>query len=210
MKTKPPSVLILSAGFSSRMGRLKANVRLHGTTFLDHILNLLPPEFPVFVVLGFQAETVRLHHPQFQGKWVENPKFSEGMVSSLKAGLKALSSSCPGVWIWPVDFPCLQVETAKLLFQASLKAPNQIVVPSYHYRRGHPVYLPKQIFFEVERLPNEAILRTILFREPNDVLYINVEDSGVLENFNTLADIQHFQQKTSPQNFPQPRLQEEG
>lgn len=202
-----PTVLILAAGFSSRMGTLKANVSLQGKTFLARILDLIPESFPIKIVLGFQGDQIRLQHLHFHGQWVENSEFARGMITSLQAGLRALDDTCPGIWIWPVDFPCLQPKTTTTLFQTALVHPEQIVVPSYQYRRGHPVYVPKTCFSMLKQLPNETILRTILFQDSHAIFYVEVEDAGVLQNLNTLSDLQRFQE-ASFDHWPTIRLQE--
>lgn len=186
----PTPFLILAAGFSSRMGQLKANVSFQQKTFLQHIISKIPDSHPLFVVLGFQSEHIQQHHPDFKGEWVQNPYYAEGMLSSVQTGLEKLPTNISGVWMWPVDFPLVQHQTLNQLLEQAQKSPEKVLVPSYQNKRGHPVYIPKSLFLEIQQLPKSLTLRTILFKNPSLVFHLNVEDSGVLQNLNTLKEIE--------------------
>jgi molybdenum cofactor cytidylyltransferase len=186
------ALLILAAGYSSRMGQAKALTCFQGKTFLEHILEKIPvPPHPstLGVVLGESAQKIQKAHPQFAGKWILNPAFSEGKNRSLQVGLSVLDPTISGVWMWPIDFPFIQKQSIEQLFSCAQETPEKVVVPSYHFQRGHPVYIPANLFPEIHQLRKSEILRTILFREPLKIHYCILEDQAVLWNINTPADL---------------------
>lgn len=178
--------LLLCAGESTRMGQPKALCRLAGETLLGRILASLRAvgiESPR-VILGAPhgSEIVAwlasrgLTAPQL----VWNPEPSDGMLSSIQCGLRALPSSVVGTLLWPVDLPLVAVSTVRCLLQADAE---RLVIPTFGARGGHPVWLPQSRFAEVLALPRRASLRELSKRQPP--LRLPVDDPEVLEDLDT-------------------------
>ena len=81
--------LILAAGKSERMGRPKLMLDFHGKTFLEHIFEEASQSAltEVKVVLGHNAERVQSQFPSLEGKWIVNPDYERGQLSSIQCGL---------------------------------------------------------------------------------------------------------------------------
>src|SRR5260370_42591372 len=92
--------IILAAGNSSRMGRIKALLPISKEeTFLDRVTRTLRDGGveEVIVVVGADAAAVReaVGRNRMPARVVENPNYENGQLSSLVAGLKAIDR--PGV-----------------------------------------------------------------------------------------------------------------
>ncbi|RLA99736.1 MAG: molybdenum cofactor cytidylyltransferase, partial [Deltaproteobacteria bacterium] len=114
------SALLLAAGESQRMGRLKQLLPLGGSTLIEVVLeNLLRSRLQeVIVVLGFGAEEIR---PRVEAKGVRvavNPRYKEGMASSLRVGLDALDPRAEGILVALADQPFIPPEVIDRLIEA--------------------------------------------------------------------------------------------
>ena len=85
--------ILLAAGESTRMGRLKALLPWRGQTLLEHQVSALRDGGAdrVIVVLGHRADELRPLVERNQGvTWTLNPDYRQGKTTSIKAGLSAL------------------------------------------------------------------------------------------------------------------------
>jgi len=97
-------VVILAAGFSSRLGRPKALVRVRGTSLLRRTLALTArfAAAPIIVVVPRGFARYRTEARGFAVNFAVNPQRALGLSSSLRRGVKAARYS-PAVLLLPVD-----------------------------------------------------------------------------------------------------------
>lgn len=96
----PCGILILAAGASRRMGLPKALLKVGGQPLLRRAVGAALKSGaggPVAVVLGAHAELLRPLLRDLSLIIVENAGWSEGMGSSLRAGVAALLKASPGL-----------------------------------------------------------------------------------------------------------------
>lgn len=174
--------LILAAGASSRMGRPKALLPLHGHTFLAELAGRLRAGgcARVRVTGGAHARQIAAACP-FAVDFVEVEDWPRGMRASLRAGLRGLPLG--PVILTHVDRPLVAPSTVRQLVTATDRSP---LVPTWHGRPGHPVRLPSWLR---ERLlwGDDVPLRAIL--EQSGARRIPVGDPTVVANVNTPADL---------------------
>lgn len=142
--------LVLAAGAGRRFGGPKALVKLDGERLVDRAVRALRDggADPVYVVSG----AVALDVPG--AVEVPNPAWSEGMGSSLRAGLAALAG-CPEVVVAAavvlVDQPGLNSDAVARLVGRTDGA-QVLAVATYGGQQGHPVILGRAHWAEVARL----------------------------------------------------------
>lgn len=176
------SAVVLAAGVSQRMGRLKPLVKLGDKTMLQHVLaNLGPSQVDeIVVVLGFQAEKII---PTLQGmscQIVVNPQYTRGMSSSIRCGLSAVNHQAQAVLIALGDQPYIPAEVVDLLLRRYREADGEIVVPTFGGRRGHPVIFGRKYWPELRALKGDVGGRELLRRHAQQVLEVEVDAEGVL------------------------------
>jgi len=138
----PVAGLLLAAGAGRRFGMPKALVRHRGRLFVEHAAAVLHEGgcVPVVVVLGAAADSVCASASLPGSSLVDNPEWTTGMGSSLRAGLSALASSdVRAVVVLPVDTPGVTASAVRRL--ADLAAPDALARATYFGRPGHPVLL---------------------------------------------------------------------
>lgn len=131
--------LVLAAGEGRRFGGPKAPVVLDGERLVDRAVRVLREGGcdPVYVVLGAWTGDVP------GADIVTNPDWSEGMGSSLRAGLDAVEADrvdIDRVVVTLVDLPGLTGEAISRL----VASPARIAQACYAGERGHPVLLGRE------------------------------------------------------------------
>ncbi|MFF9405011.1 NTP transferase domain-containing protein [Streptomyces anandii] len=134
--------LVLAAGGGRRLGgRPKALLTHRGRPLVEHAVAALRAAgcLRVHVVIGARAADVR-RLARLEGcVLVDNPRWEEGMGSSLRAGLDSLAGTgARAVLVSLVDQPGIGAEaTARV--RAAFRDETSLVSAAYEGVRGHPV-----------------------------------------------------------------------
>jgi CTP:molybdopterin cytidylyltransferase MocA len=160
--------IILAAGASRRLGRLKQLLEFGGETLLARAIRIAAEAGaePVLVILGAHAAAISASVPMDHVVTVLNAEWQEGMASSIRAGLRVLSSCAPdaqGAVILGCDQPRLSSDHVRELIQSFEAASTSTVVASvYHGVRGVPAVFPRTIFPRLLALEGDKGARAIL------------------------------------------------
>lgn len=144
------AALVLAAGGSSRLGRPKQLEPWGDTTLLGHVVARVK-EYPVdeiWVVLGEASEQI-LDTVDLAGCGVvENPEWEEGIASSLRAGLDALSqlSRVEGALIVIGDQPDIDARVVAEVVDTFDGSSALVVIPKYRYTWGNPVMVGRALW----------------------------------------------------------------
>lgn len=142
--------LLLAAGGGRRLGgRPKALLPHRGRPLVENAVRVLREGGcgTVYVVLGAAAEEVRARADLAGCVLIDNPDWSEGMGSSLRAGLEALVEAAAeggqdgggrAALVSLVDQPGIgAAAVARVL--AAHRSGDSLAAASYDGKRGHPV-----------------------------------------------------------------------
>ena len=102
------SAIVLAAGESTRMGRLKALVPWQGKTLIEYQVESLLDSgaSEVVVVVGHLADQVSAPVINNSGVIIaNNPEYRRGKAGSVKAGLARLASADSEILVLAVDQP---------------------------------------------------------------------------------------------------------
>ncbi|HEX3778884.1 MAG TPA: nucleotidyltransferase family protein [Pseudonocardiaceae bacterium] len=164
--------LLLAAGGGRRYGMPKALVELDGRLFVESAARVLREGgcAPVIVVLGAGADEVRAKADLTDCLVVENPLWTTGMGSSLRAGLAALQevaaeADLAAVAVLPVDVP--GVTSAAVRRVGAPAGPSALVRATYAGLPGHPVLIGREHWSGVyESATGDVGARDYLRRNP--------------------------------------------
>lgn len=144
------AALVLAAGGSQRLGRPKQLEPWGSDNLLEHVIRqtVAFPVDEVWVVVGANADRV-LEQTDFMGAGViENPEWEEGIASSIRAGLDALTqlSRCETALIVLGDQPNISAEVVEELLVSHRRSDSPVSVPKYRYNRGNPVAVDRSMW----------------------------------------------------------------
>ena len=131
------------------MGSHKLLLPLGGETVVERTARMAGArDRPLIVVTGWRreaVETVLAQRPDI--RFVFNPDWKGGMVTSALAGIAALPGDCAGFFLHHADMPFANEGVFDLLGRVALRRldagdPPLALVAGRHGRAGHPVYFP--------------------------------------------------------------------
>jgi molybdenum cofactor cytidylyltransferase len=146
----PIAAVILAAGGSRRLGRPKQLEPWGDTNLLGHVV-ARTSEFPVeevWVVVGYEADRILAETDLGTAGVVENPEWEEGIASSIRVGLDALTrlSRCDQALIVIGDQPAVPVEVVDALLASHAGSDKPVSVPKYRYTSGNPVLVDRLLW----------------------------------------------------------------
>ncbi len=173
------------------MGFPKPLLLLNGETFLGHAArSMLTAVERLIIVLGaHRGSVVKAVPADDRIHTVENPDYRLGQLSSMRAGLLAIAADADAAMVHLVDHPTVLPETFKRLVDRYDASEKAILVTRCGGRSGHPVLFDRSVFAELGQAPLELGARTVVKADPNRVLYVDVDDRGVLLDLDTPADL---------------------
>jgi CTP:molybdopterin cytidylyltransferase MocA len=182
--------IVLAAGRGERMGGPKALLTIGEESFLARSARLLgrPGIERVVAMLGHEADRVAREAglpPDLAV--VVNPRYGEGMLTSIQAGLDAAEAAgVDGVLIHPVDHPLVDVAAVDRVVLA-LRGGAPIAVASHAGHRGHPAGFARAAWPALRAAPADRGARAVLADHPDWVVHVE-GDAACLQGVNTPED----------------------
>ncbi|WP_051228697.1 DVU_1551 family NTP transferase [Pleomorphomonas oryzae] len=192
VENQPPgiAVIVLAAGWSSRMGAFKPLLPFGDDTVLGHVISTIAEAAigPAYVVVGNEAARMVPAVEARGAVAVVNVGFADGMMSSIKAGIAALPETVDCAMILPVDVPLVRATTLAQIATSAGQGEAAILRPTFRGQCGHPPLIRRRLFAEILAASPEATLRDILDRHQQHAQTIAVIDSGVLRDMDYSGD----------------------
>lgn len=198
--------IILAAGESKRFIGIKQCVDIGGKTLLSHVVTqaLDSKLDEIILVLGFKIDKIIQSLGNLVNKnklrIVKNPKYKQGMSTSLKAGLKAATEDADvdanAVMIILGDQPKITTEHINHIIDtykpttASLSVP-MIDTPS-KTRPGHPVIIGQRLYPELMKITGDKGAREVVKNNISYAKIVSISDSGTQFQINTEVDLKKY------------------
>lgn len=169
--------LVLAAGASTRMGRQKLLLPVGGRALVRLAVEraLAAGLQEVVVVVGGDATAVQEALAGLPVRTVVNPRFAEGLSTSLRAGLAALDPDTEAVVVTLGDQPLVDPEVTRRLVAAYRARGAPVVVARYRDGRGHPVLFAASVFPELQAASGDEGGRAVIARVPERVVEVPVD-----------------------------------
>ena len=182
--------IILAAGKSERMGRVKPLLPWGKRTLIEAIIDGVARSRAkdLLVVLGAAREVIEPVIAKYHVGRVFNPDFGRGMLSSIQRGLEAVPRDARAVFFFLGDQPPLHPGMINRLIDAYGKTGKGIVLPVYGGRRGHPVLVDLKYRNEIGTLDPGIGLKHLMRKHPEDVLEVRTRSPRVLLDIDTPED----------------------
>jgi CTP:molybdopterin cytidylyltransferase MocA len=187
------AAIVLAAGLSTRFGSFKPLAELLGKTLLARVLDTMAATAfvdPIVVVTGHRAADLE---PILAGRNVtaaHNVNYAAGeMLSSVKAGLKALPNDVEAVVLALCDQPMVRAETVAALVNEWRMRRPRILLPCFQGKRGHPIVLSAAGFREIMALPVDATLKVYTSGHAAEIAEVEMDDGAVVRDIDTPDDL---------------------
>lgn len=197
------AAVVLAAGLSSRMGAFKPLLPFAGDTVIGHVIgNLRAAGIDrILVVAGHAAARLTPVAEAAGATVVVNRRFSEGMTSSVRAGLAALPDSVAATFVLPADIPLVRPSTFARLAAAS-KNTATVLRPTFRGRAGHPPVIGRRLFRDILDGPADHSLRDILAARRAETVELPVIDSGILTDMDNPDDHRRLSEAAACRRHP--------
>jgi molybdenum cofactor cytidylyltransferase len=187
------SAIVLAAGMSTRMGQNKLLLLFKGKPLIAHAVDtLLASEIDeIIVVLGNEADKVQEKLRGRQVRLIENPDFREGLSTSVRAGVTAVSRQADGIMVYLADQPLLEPADVNRILRAFVHAKNagkSIVVPFFDRQRGNPVLLDSSYREAILGVVGDIGCKGVIKRYPDQVFVLQMESDHVIRDMDTIEE----------------------
>jgi molybdenum cofactor cytidylyltransferase len=128
-------------------------------------------------------------------KFVENPDYREGLSTSVRVGIEAVSAHTSAIMIYLADQPLLQPAEVNLLIGAlaeARKANKNIVVPFFRGQRGNPVILDSAYKKVILNVAGDIGCRRVIKRNPDQVFAVEMETDHAVRDLDTMEDYERL------------------
>ena len=182
------SGIVLAAGMSTRMGRLKQLLPLGERLVIQVVVEaVLACLDEVYVVVGHRAQEVETALQEYPVITVENPDYRQGMSSSIKCGITA-SAGADAFLLCLGDQPAVKKETIRQLLAAGDRSDRGLIIPTSGGKRGHPILIHSRFESEILSLDSSAPFNTVTRRHAEDTLELDVANPRILDDMDTPVD----------------------
>ncbi|MCT4507588.1 MAG: NTP transferase domain-containing protein [Tepidibacter sp.] len=184
---KKYAAIILSAGYSSRMGEFKPVMDLHGQTAINRVINTFKEANidNIYVVSGHNDDLIK---NIVDAKVVHNKYFDKGMLESVKTGVSQLSEDIDAFFILPVDIPCINSYTLKTIIHEYEKRNYIVIHPTFSNIKGHPPFISTSISKKILSYNESGGLKNLLSFYKDRSKNIQVADRGILLDMDNKED----------------------
>jgi molybdenum cofactor cytidylyltransferase len=191
-KGRAIAAVVLAAGKSSRMGGPnKLLAEIGGKPLVRHVVDaaLASRARPVVVVTGHQRDKVEAALAGLPVKFVHNPRFADGLGTSLKAGIAALGglpAEADGAIVCLGDMP--QVDASLIDRLIGAFDPDHgalVVVPTIDGKRGNPVVWSRRFFPDLMAVEGDVGARYLIGRYTEAVAEVPLTGTAALTDVDT-------------------------
>lgn len=177
--------VLLAAGRSSRMGGPNKLLALFGGKPLVRQTaerSAASRARRTIVVTGHQADRVRAALGGLNVDLVENQAFAEGLASSLRVGVAAVSAEADGAMIVLGDMPGVRaVDLDRMIDAFVVNGGRAIVRATFSGKRGNPVILPRALFPAVAELKGDTGARHLVEQEGLNVIDVEIGEGAFID-----------------------------
>jgi molybdenum cofactor cytidylyltransferase len=177
------AAVVLAGGASKRMGETnKLLAEVNGATIVRQAVEtaINSEAAEVIVVTGYEGDLVREALSGFDVRFVDNPNYPEGLSTSLKAGIGAVSENHNGAVVLLGDMPMVKSATVNALIERfHSKDDKTICRPTFDGMPGNPILWPRDFFSDILGIQGDIGAKQLIERYSEQVSTVDVNDDGI-------------------------------
>jgi molybdenum cofactor cytidylyltransferase len=194
-------IIVLAAGFSTRLGRPKALARVHGVSLLRKTVALVAPlaAAETIVVIPPRSARYRAELRQLPVAIVANLQRASGLSSSVRRGIRRARYSA-AVLLLPVDLVRLQQRDVARLIAVWRGARRRLVARRLPAGGGTPLVLPHWLYASALKVGGDQGLRELVRNLPQNVARL-VDLASAEADVDTPRDLEHARRRLGAARF---------
>ncbi|SDF35623.1 Molybdenum cofactor guanylyltransferase [Sporomusa acidovorans DSM 3132] len=184
----------MAAGYSSRMGAFKPLLPLGEKTVIETAVDSLRlgGAADIRVVVGYRAEDLYSVLGRRKVGIIHNLRYSDGMFSSIVAGVRTLTDGVDAFLLLPVDIPLIRRHSIKELVRVYRETGAAVIYPVFNGQRGHPPLISAKCFASILNADGIGGLRPVLEQFADNSVEVEVADSGILLDMDNRQEYQQL------------------
>lgn len=188
------AAVVLAAGYSSRAPGFKPLLPLGATSVIEVVARSLREAAvsEIIVVLGHRSDEIVPVLDRIEVNYITNEQHDAGMITSVRAGVRALSASAEAFLVLPVDMPLVKSSTMQKLYDFWQTAKPDVVYPVFQGMRGHPILISARLREAILSWDTQEGLNVFLRGYEQDAYWVEVKDAGILKDLDTAHDYQEI------------------
>lgn len=198
------AAIVLAAGQSRRMGgRNKLLMEIDGVPLVRRTVSavLAGSVSDVVVVTGHDPEKIENALQGLKVRFVHNPRYADGLSTSLKAGLSAVPDSASGAIVCLGDMPDIAPgHISRLVGRFDPDTGCEIGVPTHSGKRGNPVLWGRRFFQEMQDVSGDVGARHLIGANESLVYEVEFGDTGVLMDLDTPGQWEDYLASSPPRS----------
>jgi molybdenum cofactor cytidylyltransferase len=185
--------MILAAGESKRMKAQKLLFPFDGKTMIEKVIeNVIHSGVDkTLVVVGSHSNEILEVIEHLNLIHCYNDNYKEGMLSSVKCGVRSLPANYDAVLVFLGDQPMIPKEAVNMVINAYKSSDKGIVIPTFQNKRGHPLLIDRRYNEEIEKLEESEGLRALAVKFADDVLEVETNLPGILRDIDTREEYEN-------------------
>jgi molybdenum cofactor cytidylyltransferase len=120
---------------------------------------------------------------------VPNPRYMEGMGTSLAVGITALGGEVEAAMLMLGDEPDVPGHVIERLFAAYRSEGKAITIPKYGEQVGPPAIFARRIFPELMKLEGDMGARSLVAQHPDWTCIVQFEEADRPHDIDTSGDL---------------------
>jgi len=194
------SAIILAAGLSSRMnGENKLTKKINGIPLISHtIKNILGSAVDeIVIVVGYEEDILKsLIEKNKKIKIIYNKNYNSGIASSIKIGLKNISTKTEAFFISLGDMPNVNQNIYNKLIKVrdkynkklKIKYKKEIIIPTYQGKNGNPILFSKYMKKKIMKIEGDAGAKSLVELNMNKILKVPFKNDAIILDFDKPED----------------------
>jgi molybdenum cofactor cytidylyltransferase len=156
-------IVVLAAGFSSRLGQPKPLARVHGVSLLRRTLKVAASlgAHRIIVVVPRNAVRYRVEARGMKVRWAVSAQRAQGLSNSVRRGIAAARYTS-AVLLLPADLIHLKNRDLFKLMQRWQSAPRRLIARRINLSGAAPAILPRWLYSRGSGLAGDVGLRELI------------------------------------------------
>jgi len=197
-RSGPVAGVVLAAGASVRMGANKLLFEIEGEVLVHRAVRRASAAGlnPVIVVLGHEAERVRLTLADLRCQAVVNPAYARGVHESLRVGIGAVPPDALAAVVMLADMPFVTSAMIETLVERFRGGDAPLVVSEYGHVNAPPVLYGRALFDELRAVDGEGCGKRVVQRHSHEAMTVSWPEEA-LSDLDVPEDVDRLQAKAA-------------